>query len=408
MAILIERIQNDIEIINQFNATPDNGVTRLTFSDEYRGATDHVVEEMQKLNAAISYCQGGNLRARFNGTEDHGPAVMMGSHLDTVVNGGRYDGVVGVVTAMEAARSIVEDNIAHRLPIDVVVFAEEEGSRFNRGLLGSSVWTGKLNPSRLADIKDAAKISYPEAMRQAGFELDDDALLEPSNLRAMLEVHIEQGIVLEKRGCRIGMVEAIAGIQHFDVTITGRADHAGTTPMEDRADALQAAALIISAVEEIALQIGDNTVATVGRIASMPGQNNVVPGRVTFSLDIRNANQIVLNTAVTTITNKINTVCETRGLEYDITPLGSAEPITLSVEIVDLLEVKAREKNIESLRMVSGAGHDSALFADLTQTGMIFVPSQGGRSHCPEENTSIEDIGLGCEMLLMAALELSA
>ena len=244
-------------------------------------------------------------------------------------------------------------------------------------------------------------------MRQAGFELNNDALLQPSNLRAMLEVHIEQGIVLEKRGCRLGLVEAIAGIQHFDVTITGRADHAGTTPMEDRADALQAAAFIISAVEEIALQIGHNTVATVGRIASMPGQNNVVPGRVTFSLDIRNANQIILNTAVTTITDKIKTVCTTRGLKYEITPLGSARPVTLSVEIVDLLEVKARERNIQSLRMVSGAGHDSALLADLTQTGMIFVPSQGGRSHCPEENTSIEDIGLGCEMLLAAVLELS-
>jgi allantoate deiminase len=407
MAVLIERIQNDIEIINHFNATPEKGVTRLTFSGEYRGAAAHVVEEMQKLNAEISYCRGGNVRARFNGTDDHGPAVMMGSHLDTVVNGGRYDGVVGVVTAMEAARNIVEENIAHLLPIDVVVFAEEEGSRFNRGLLGSSVWTGKLNPSYLADIKDAANISYPEAMIQAGFEINNDALLEPSNLRAMLEVHIEQGIVLEKRGCRVGLVEAIAGIHHCDVTITGRADHAGTTPMEDRADALQAAALIISAVEEIALQIGDNTVATVGRITSMPGQNNVVPGRVTFSLDVRNAQKTILDTAVTTITNKVKTVCETRGLKYEITPLGSAEPVTLSVEIVDLLEAKAREKNIEALRMVSGAGHDSALLADLTRTGMIFVPSQGGRSHCPEEFTSLEDIGLGCEMLLSAALELS-
>ena len=270
------------------------------------------------------------------------------------------------------------------------------------------MWTGQLDPSDLADIQDAANISYPEAMKQAGFEVNDDTLLQPSNLRAMLEVHIEQGIVLEKRGCRLGLVEAIAGIQHFDVTITGRADHAGTTPMEDRADALQAAALIISAVEEIALQIGDNTVATVGRIASLPGQNNVVPGRVTFSLDIRNADRTILNTAVTKITNKIKTVCATRSLEYEISPLGSADPVTLSVEIVDLLETKAREKNIESLRMVSGAGHDSALLADLTQTGMIFVPSRGGRSHCPEEFTHLEDIGVACEMLLTMAVELSA
>ncbi len=270
MAIQIERIQNDIELINQFNATPAKGVTRLTFSEEYRGAISHVVEELKKLDAKISYCQGGNIKARLAGTDDHAAAVMMGSHLDTVVHGGRFDGVVGVVAALEAARMIVKENIAHRLPIDVVVFAEEEGSRFNRGLLGSSVWTGKLDPSRLPDIKDAANISYPEAMEQAGFKLNDDSLLEPSHLKAMLEVHIEQGVVLEKKGYSLGLVEAIAGIQHFDITITGRADHAGTTPMQDRADALQAAALIISAVEEIALQIGDNTVATVGRITSMP------------------------------------------------------------------------------------------------------------------------------------------
>jgi allantoate deiminase len=407
MAIQIERIQNDIEIINQFNATPDKGITRLTFSEEYRGAIAHVVGEMQKLDAEISYCRGGNLKARLSGSDDHGPAVMMGSHLDTVVHGGRFDGVAGVVTAIEAARNIVEENIAHRRPIDIVVFAEEEGSRFNRGLLGSSVWTGKLDPSYLTDIKDADNISFPEAMRQSGFEVTEDALLEPSTLRAMLEVHIEQGIVLEKKGCRLGLVEAITGIQHFDITITGRADHAGTTPMEDRADALQAAALIISAVEAIALQIGDNTVATVGRISSLPGQNNVVPGRVTFSLDIRNANKTILNTAVTKITQKIETVCEKRGLKYEITPLGSAEPVALSTDIVDLLEAKARAKDIESLRMVSGAGHDSALLADLTPTGMIFVPSQGGRSHCPEEFTRPEDIGLGCKILLAAAIELS-
>jgi allantoate deiminase len=407
MAIQIERILSDIEIINQFNTTPDRGVTRLTFSKEYRGAVSYVVGELKKLGAKIFHCRGGNLKARFSGKDDQGPAVMMGSHLDTVSHGGQFDGVVGVVTALEAARIIVEDKIAHRLPIDIVVFAEEEGSRFNRGLLGSSVWTGKLDPAHLDIIKDAADISYAEAMQQAGFEINDNTLLDPANLRAMLEVHIEQGIVLEKKGYRLGLVEAIAGIQHLEVTVTGRADHAGTTPMEDRADALQAAARMITAVEAIARQIGAGTVATVGRIASMPGQNNVVPGRVTFSLDIRNSDKTILETAVNMITQKVAAVCEERELAFGIALLGSAEPVTLSGEIVDLLEAKAREKNVASLRMSSGAGHDSALLADLTPTGMIFVPSQGGRSHCPEEFTRPEDIGLGCEMLLSAAIELS-
>jgi allantoate deiminase len=407
MTIRIERIQKDIEIINKFNATPDIGVTRLTFSEEYRGAVAYVVEELKKLDAKISYCQAGNIKARLSGTDDNGPAVMMGSHLDTVVHGGGFDGVVGVVAAVEAARIIVEEKIAHRLPIDVVVFAEEEGSRFNWGLLGSSIWTGKLDPSRLPDIKDTAKITYPEAMARAGFEISDEALLESSNLRAMLEVHIEQGNVLEKKGFRIGLVEAIAGIKHLDITITGTASHAGTTPMDDRSDPLQAAARMITAVEEIAQRIGANTVATVGRITCEPGQANVIPGRVTFSLDVRNSKETILETAVATITQTIKDICRERNLVFDIIPLGSAEPVTLSGEMVDLLEAKARERNVESLRMISGAGHDSALLADVTETGMIFVPSPGGRSHCPEEFTRLEDIGVGCEILLSAVIELS-
>ena len=407
MAVQIKRIQKDIEWINSFNASPEKGITRLTFSEEYREAAAYVVAELKHLGAQVSYCRGGNIRARLRGSEANAPAVMMGSHLDTVIHGGRFDGVVGVVSALEAARTILEEKIRHRLPIDVVIFAEEEGSRFNWGLLGSSVWTGKLDPRKLENIKDSRGVSYSEAMVQAGFEANDPSLLEPQKIRAMLEVHIEQGAVLEKQGYRIGLVEAIAGIQHLDVNIAGRADHAGTTPMKERLDALQAAARIIAAVEEIAQEIGANTMATVGRINCEPGQANVVPGCVTFSLDVRNPDKKILGSAVTTITRRVKAICGKRGLEFGITRLGSAEPVSLSVELVDLVEKKAREKNIEPLRMVSGAGHDTALLADLTEAGMIFVPSEKGRSHCPQEFTRLEDIGIGCEVLLSTVIALA-
>jgi allantoate deiminase len=408
MAVQIRRIQKDIEIINSFNASPEKGITRLTFSEEYRGAVAYVAEELEQLGAQISCCRGGNLRARLAGADGSAPAVMMGSHLDTVVHGGRFDGVVGVVTALEAARIIAQEKIRHPLPIDVVIFAEEEGSRFNWGLLGSSVWTGKLDHRRLENIKDSRGVAYPEAMAQAGFEVNDPSLLEPQKIRAMLEVHIEQGAVLEKRGYRIGLVEAIAGIQHLDVNIVGRADHAGTTPMKDRSDALQAATRIIAAVEEIAQEIGANTVATVGRIGCEPGQANVVPGRVTFSLDVRNPEKKILESAVATITRRVKDICGQRKLEFEIIQLGSAEPVSLSVEIVNLIEEKSREKNSEPLRMISGAGHDTALLADLTEAGMIFVPSEKGRSHCPQEFSRLEDICLGCEVLLETAVTLAA
>ena len=407
MAVQLKRLKKDIDAINKFNATPEKGITRQTFSEEYQGAIAYVVDELKQIGAKILFCPGGNIKARLPGTDDSGPAVMMGSHLDTVVHGGRFDGVVGVVTAMEAARIISESEVTRRLPIDVVVFAEEEGSRFNWGLLGSSIWTGKLDNKRLENIKDSDGMTYPEAMAQAGFEVSDASLLEPQKLRAMLEVHIEQGAVLEKRGYRIGLVEAIVGIQHLDITISGRADHAGTTPMDDRADALQAAARVIAAVEEIAKESGANTVATVGRINCEPGQTNVIPGRVTFSLDVRDSHKTMLESAVTAIIRRAKNICGERHLGFDITRLGSSEPVSLSGEIVDLMGEKARELNIEPFRMVSGAGHDTALLAGLTEAGMIFVPSEKGRSHCPQEFTRLEDIGIGCEVLLSTVIALA-
>jgi allantoate deiminase len=244
-------------------------------------------------------------------------------------------------------------------------------------------------------------------MAAAGIEVNDTSVLETSGLRAMLEVHIEQGGMLESRDYKIGLVEAIVGIQHLDITVIGTADHAGTTAMHDRSDALQAAARMIIAVEKIANKIGSNTVATVGRIRCEPGQANVVPGAVTFSLDIRNADKTILDSTVATINQTVKNICDERGLKFEITPLSSALPVSLSAEIVDLMDKKARERNIEPLRMVSGAGHDTAILADLTAAGMIFVPSKKGRSHCPEEFTRLEDIGLGCELLLATATALA-
>ena len=245
-------------------------------------------------------------------------------------------------------------------------------------------------------------------MTQAGLKISDKSLLEPRNLRAMLEVHVEQGAVLEKKGFRIGLVEVIAGINHLNISISGTANHAGTTPMDDRFDALQAAARIIIAVEEIAHEIGANTVATVGRIACEPGQTNVIPGRASFSIDVRNSNKALLDSAVAAISQAVKDICGERSLGFEITPLGAAPPVALSRKIVALMEENARQRNVETFKMVSGAGHDSAMFADVTETGMIFVPSRDGFSHCPEEFTRSEDIGLGCEILLATAIELAA
>jgi allantoate deiminase len=407
MPVKKKRIQGDIDTINGFNATPGSGITRMTFSPEYQGAVAYVVDELTQIGAEVTIHPAGNIRARVHGS-GRGPAVMTGSHLDTVAHGGQFDGVVGVVTALEAARVIVQDHIDHRLPVDVVIFAEEEGSRFSRGLLGSSIWTGQMSPDQLATVKDDRNISYLDAMTRAGISVDDDRTLEPSEIKAMLEVHIEQGAVLEKNGHRIGLVEAISGIRQLDITINGRADHAGTTPMGDRADALQAAARIVIAVEEIAGNAGSHAVATVGRIACRPAQVNVVPGQARFSVDVRNSDRELLESAVDDICRAVANICSDRQLDYDIERMAAAEPVALAQDLVKLLEKNALRRNTISFKMVSGAGHDTALVAGLTEAGMIFIPSRDGRSHCPQEFSRIEDIVLGCEVLLDTVAELAA
>lgn len=407
MRIRKERIQKDLEAINDFNATPGKGITRFTFSREHQGALFYVVEELRRIGAVCSFARGGNLRGRLEGSDPSGPAVMMGSHLDTVAEGGRFDGPSGVAAALEAARIIKEDDLFHRVPIDLVVFAEEEGGRFGWGLLGSSVWSGKMPASQLALIRDREGVGYGEAMERAGVKIQDSTLLHPDTLQAMLELHIEQGSVLESRTAAIGVVEAIVGIKQVLVTIEGSADHAGTTPMTLRRDAMQGAARIIAAVETVARQEGEWGVATVGQVFCEPGQANVIPGLVRFSVDVRHRDESRLRAMAAGVAHVAETISKARNLRCHTEVKTEAEPVEMTPGICDLIETIARKRGIEPVRMASGAGHDTGVIAKICDAGMIFVPSRGGRSHCAEEFTRLEDIALGAEILLETVLELA-
>jgi allantoate deiminase len=287
MRIRKERIQKDLEALSAFSRTPGKGVTRFTFSKEHQAALSYVVEELDRIGVKCSFTPGGNLRGRLAGSDPTGPSVLMGSHLDSVAHGGHFDGAAGVAAALEAARVIEEAGLAHRLPVDVVAFAEEEGGRFGWGLLGSSTWSGKVTAAQLAQIKDREGAGFLESMEGAGIRVTDSSTLTPDSLKAMVELHIEQGRILESRGAAIGIVEAIVGLKQLIVTIEGSADHAGTTPMDFRRDALQGAARIIAAIETVGRQEGEGAVATVGQVFCEPGQANVVPGAVRFSVDVR-------------------------------------------------------------------------------------------------------------------------
>jgi len=401
-----KRIEKDIEEINKFNSTPNLGTTRSTFTKEYIGAIRYIIKELEQIGADIQTMKGGNLRARFHGSEKNAPSVMIGSHVDSVFQGGMYDGVMGTVAALEVVRIISENNILHKNPIDFVVFAEEDGSRFSSVLLGSRIWSGKVKDEDLKIITDKDGTSYLDAMKKSGLTPNDEKLMDGTKIKAMIEPHIEQSLVLESKGIPIGIVEVIAGIKQLEVTIEGISNHAGATPMNLRNDALCGAAEIILNAERIASENG-TSVATVGLVETLPGKTNIIPGKVKMTLDIRDKNDVVLNEIADKIIKSIETACNSRKLKYNIKHASYTKPVLLSKKIAKIIEIAAKSQGIETLRMVSGAVHDSSVVAELTDVGMIFVPSKNGRSHCPEEYTDIEYIEMAANILLQSVIELS-
>lgn len=406
MRVNPKRIEKDIEEINKFNSTPNLGTTRSTFTKEYIGAIRYIIRELEQIGADIQTMKGGNLRARFHGSEKDAPSVMIGSHVDSVFQGGMFDGVVGTVAALEVVRIISENNIPHKNPIDFVVFAEEDGSRFSSVLLGSRIWSGKFKDEDLKMITDKDGTSYLDAMKKSGLTPNDEKLLDGTKIKAMIEPHIEQSLVLESKGIPIGIVEVIAGIKQLEVTIEGISNHAGATPMNLRNDALCGAAEIILNAERIASENG-TSVATVGLVETLPGKTNIIPGKIKMTLDIRDKNDVVLNEIADKIIKSIETACNSRKLKYNIKHASYTKPVLLSKKIAKIIEIAAKNQGIETLRMVSGAVHDSSIVAELTDVGMIFVPSKNGRSHCPEEYTDIKDIEMAANILLESVIELS-
>ena len=403
-----DRIQLDIDAINTFNATPGDGVTRLTWTPEYISAYQYVIDALENIGAQVTLCRAGCIRGRLPGGDPSLAAVMSGSHIDTVINGGRFDGVVGTVCALEAARVVVESDIPHRHPIDVVVFPEEEGSAFGMVLGGSSFWTGGIDPVEFDRFTNTEGRTFHEAMELAGVAVEDNSILTAGDVKAMIEVHIEQSVVLDRENISIGVIDSIAGLKWYDLVIEGTANHAGGTPMIYRRDAFQGAVRIISALEDIAAnQMGPNTVGTCGSIELTPGAVNVIPGRVKMTFDLRDSDPANLKQMPKQIKTLARTICRERGLDFKMTERAGVEPVTIARHMVELISKNAEKRGIKTRAMMSGALHDSCKLSDITDIGMIFVPSKDGRSHCPEEWTDLEDIKLGADVLLDTILKLS-
>jgi len=403
-----ERIKKDIDTVNAANMTPGKGITRLTWSPEYMTAYRYVIDELKKIGAEVTICLAGVIRGRLAGSDPDKPAVMSGSHIDTVINGGQFDGQVGTFSALEAARIIVENKVPHSHPIDVVVFPEEEGSHFGIGLAGSSVWTGSFEPEKVYQAKNKDGVTYEEAMAAAGVTIEDPAPLASEKIKNMLEIHIEQSVVLDKEGVSIGVIESIAGMKWLEIVIEGVANHAGGTPMAYRNDAFQGAVRVIAGLEGIAAnQMGPNTVGTCGYVKVEPGSANVIPGRAEMIFDVRDSDAGYLDKMPQKVKELAEGICQERGLGLQMTEKFSVPPVEIQDYLAKLIHEKSRGRGVEALGMMSGALHDSCKLAEVTDIGMIFVPSKDGRSHCPEEWTDWQDIKLGADILLDTIIELA-
>jgi allantoate deiminase len=376
-------------------------VSRLGLSADEQEARELVGGWLAARGARVRRDAAANLFARVEG---EGAAILVGSHLDSVPEGGRFDGALGVLCAVEAVESLVDAKVKVRRPIEVVAWADEEGARFGVGLFGSTAAFGRLAPG-IGDRRDRDGISIAEALRVLGEQGDPAAARrDPKELAAYLELHIEQGPRLETAGLPLGIVSDIVGIYHARVAIRGRADHAGATLMTARADALAAASEIVLAVERIARGRPDS-VGTVGEIAVRPGAKNVVPGECVFSLDLRAARDH--DGLVREVLETVTSIAGARGVEASVDDLARVPVTPLDPTIRDVLKRAAKSVGVDAPLLVSGAGHDAQNPAlSGVPTGMIFVRSTGG-SHTPREFASIEDAALGAQALANAIKELA-
>ena len=395
-----ERLQAALEQFANFGRTENNGVTRLALSAEDRLARDYFCSCCKALGMSVEIDDMGNIYAKLPGVEEK-PPLVIGSHLDSVKKGGRFDGVLGVVAGLEVARALVENNIKPRIPLVIANITNEEGARFEPSMMASGVLSGKFDKAAMVKKKDVAGISFEEALHSIGY-----AGIEESRLKeaaAFLELHIEQGPILERESLSIGVVECVLGMVCYEIQITGESDHAGTTPMDMRKDALFAANNLIGEARQKLSALNKDLVFTMGRMNVLPNIHTVIPNKVVFSLEARHKDPLIIKQVEEIILGLKHSQAN-EGCDIQTEKLWDRSTVLFDEKICDLLEKSTKSLNYSYKRMVSGAGHDAQFLASYIPTAMIFVPSINGKSHCEEELTTWEDCAKGVNVLLETVL----
>lgn len=397
-----QRLIDSLFALGKFGALEGGGVCRLAATVEDKAGRDFVVARMKALGLDISVDAIGNVTGVYAG-EEALPMVMMGSHIDTVGTGGLYDGNYGVMAGLEVIATLQEAGLRARRPLAVTFFTNEEGVRFQPDMMGSVVFAGEYPLEAALAAKDREGITLDEALRAIGYR--GERRPGDMSVDSYVELHIEQGPILDKEGTDIGVVTGVQGISWQELTLTGVSNHAGTTPMSMRHDAGLAAAKIAVFARELALNFGGDQVATVGHISVKPNLINVIPNQVVMSVDLRNTDNAVLKLAEQQLADFIATTAQDEGVKITSRSLVRFNPVIFADDIVNAVEDEAKRQGMSARRLPSGAGHDAQFMASVCPAGMIFVPCVDGISHNVNEHSDPKDLIAGANVLLQVVLQ---
>lgn len=382
-----------------YSKDEQGGITRLLYSDGWL-ETQHALDmKMASLGFVTEFDSVGNLYGILQGGDLAAPSIITGSHIDTVVQGGMYDGAYGIAAGLVALDYLQKQYGQPKRTLEVVSLCEEEGSRFPLAYWGSGSIVGKRNFEQVVQLQDSDGVYFVNEMQRCGFGEGKDRDSRRNDIGAFIEVHIEQGAVLEQEGISIGVVETIAGQRRLKFEVIGESNHAGTTPMHMRKDALEGVSVMIQALRQEAVRLGSPLVATVGRLQVLPNVPNVVPGKVIFTVDARHADERALESFCQWIMKTFGSVASDRQLEIRGTEWFREEPIPMNECLKEQIEHACEKWTISANRLVSGAGHDAQMFEHICPTAMLFVPSRRGISHSPEEYTAPRDLARGVLVL---------
>ena len=399
MVINGERLISHLKEVREFTDTPGNGVTRFSYSENDSKVREYILDKARSAGCSIETDAVGNIRLGLKNNTGSQKIIVCGSHIDTVRNGGWLDGIYGSLSSLEVMLTLSENSYSGRYGFETVIFAEEEGSNFGSTMTGSKFITGIYGDEDLDRLKDDSGRTLREYLSIDS--LPDDIIWDFDRYRAMFELHIEQGPVLDRENIPIGIINAVFGMRTVEITVTGVGNHAGATPMSERFDALSAAALCILSAERIVSEDPDRrTVATAGKMSISPNCSNVIPESVTFTLEIRDSDIHKIDSYMEKVLNEIRNICADRKCTVSIREHSKGAPVILNEDIRKRMIKTAQKKNLTYKVMDSGAVHDAAMIAPHIDTGMIFVPSIEGRSHVPFEDTKTEDLVTGAQFLL--------